>query len=88
VFCRVAQLGAPSLPSAIQNLQCFSCGETGHGTKLCPHSSLTQSQAARGRACFERWLSTCKRGDGSAMAASALPVDEPGDPQVGQPSQL
>ena len=49
----------------------------------CPHSSLTQSQAARGRTCFERWLSTRKRGDGSAMAASALPVDKPGDPQVG-----
>jgi len=86
VSCPLGQSGASTSTPAIQNLQCFSCGEAGHGTKLCPHSSLSQSQAAKGRACFKRWLSTRKSGSGSAMAASAL--DELGDQPVGQPSQL
>jgi hypothetical protein len=34
---------------------CFACGESGHGTKTCPHKVLSQDQASKGRASLLRW---------------------------------
>ena len=84
--CSQPLLRPSSTVSALHNLQCFSCGEAGHGTKLFPHSSLTQSQAAKGRVWFEKWLSTCNGSSGSVMAASAS-IEPEGTP-IGEPSQF
>ncbi|KAG0643025.1 hypothetical protein HOY80DRAFT_1035013 [Tuber brumale] len=62
----------PSVTSmATQDLYCFTCREAGHGIKSCPHSSLTQSKAAKGPAYFEKWLTVRRNSSGSTMAVSA-----------------
>jgi len=60
---------------SLAGLSCFACGEAGHGTRLCPHTNLSQIQAAKGRNAYSKWI---KLGEGRSATAATSQVEEPG----------
>ena len=38
------------------SIECFGCGEIGHGTKACPYQNKTEEQNRKGSESYTRWI--------------------------------
>jgi hypothetical protein len=62
-------------------LACFCCGDISHVSRDCPHSSLTQEQARKGRTVYTSWIRS-KNPNPDTSANLAENVQEPDDHNI------